>query len=192
MMKLQRPDPPDILLQNWEDWGLRYEKKRLQDPQYEFKWRRKVYLLLLDCLTEMTKKHCSFCDSTPLISQIRATIEHFRPKEAHPRLVYQWENLFACCDICQNAKWKMFDEALLKPDEIEYEFRRYFFFEEATGKLIPNPGASSEDQNRAETTIRLYKLNEFARPEARLWALEIARHCPTLPVEKHPYRFMFL
>jgi uncharacterized protein (TIGR02646 family) len=192
MMKLQRPAPPEILAQNWEAWGIEYEQKRRQNPKYEFKWRKKVYLLLIDLLLRMTKDHCSFCDSSPMRSQIRETIEHFHPKKDRPRLVYQWENLFACCDRCQNAKQDRFEEALLKPDEIEYEFKRYFFFEEVTGKLIPNSDASSEDQNRAATTIRLYKLNEFGRPEARLWVLELARLCPTLPIDKHPYRFMFL
>ncbi len=193
-MKLQRPDPPDILAQNWEAWGLKYEQKKLQNPQHEFKWRKKIYSLLIDLLLEMTRKHCSFCDSSPMRSQIRETIEHFRPKKDRPRLVYQWENLFACCDRCQNAKGDKFDEPLLKPDEMEYEFKRYFFFEETTGKLLPNLGASAEDQNRAAVTIQLYKLNDFGRPDARLTVLEMsaAIQYSSLTLDDFSYRFMFL
>ena len=191
-MKLLRSDAPNWLTQSWEQWGLEYEQKKRVDPMARRHEGKQIRHHLITPLAEMTKKHCSFCDSTPLVSQIRATIEHFRPKESFPRLAYQWENLFACCDICQSAKGKRFNDALLKPDEIEYEFNRYFFFEETTGKLIPNPGATTEDENRASMTIQIYKLNEFNRPEARLWALELARQSTTLTVDKLPYRFMFL
>ncbi len=193
-MKLQRPEPPDILMQNWEAWGLKYEQKKLQNSKHEFQWRRNVYPQLVDLLLAMTKKHCSFCDSSPMRSQIRETIEHFRPKEASPRLVYQWENLFACCDKCQNAKGKRFDEALLKPDEIEYEFNRYFFFDAQTGELGPQPQASPEDQKRAAVTIQLYRLNDFGRPDARLTVLEMssAIQYSNLTIDDFSYRFMFL
>jgi uncharacterized protein (TIGR02646 family) len=196
MMKIDRPAPPMWLAQNWELWGQEFEQKRQETPGHDPMRRRyqgrEVRHHLIELLLEITKKHCSFCDSFPLVSQIREMIEHFRPKSVYPRLAYQWENLFACCGRCQDAKGDRFNESLLKPDDIEYEFRRYFFFDKITGKIIPNPGAVSEDQTRAEVTIRLYKLNDFNRPEARLWALEIARQCPTLPLDKHSYRFMFL
>ena len=193
-MKLQRPAPPDKLRQNWEAWGIEYEQKKSDNPKHDFQWRKPMYSHLIDLLLEMTRKHCSFCDSSPMRSQIRETIEHFRPKESYPRLVYQWENLFACCDKCQNAKGKLFDEALLKPDELEYEFKRYFFFDEATGKLLPNPGASAEEQNRAAVTIQLYKLNEFGRPDARLTVLEMsaALQSSKLTIDDFSYRYMFL
>ncbi len=193
-MKLQRPEPPAVLIQNWEDWGLEYEQKRLQNPKHEFQWRKKVYSPLIELLLVMTKKHCSFCDSCPMRSQIRETIEHFRPKESYPCLVYQWENLFACCDRCQSAKGKRFDEALLKPDEIEYEFNRYFFFDALTGELKPNYQATPEDQYRATITIQLYKLNEFGRPDARLTVLEMSAALlnSSLTVDDFSYRFMFL
>lgn len=216
MMKLLRSDSPDILIQNWavsasrnkkqsqmvyppnilnwEAWGLDYEQKKLQNPKYEFQWRKKVYSDLIELLLIMTKKHCSFCDSSPMRSQIRETIEHFRPKSLFPRLAYQWENLFACCGRCQDAKGDKFDELLLKPDEIEYEFTRYFFFDAQTGELMPQPQATPEDQNRAVVTIQLYKLNEFGRPDARLTVLEMsaALQYSSLTVDDFSYRFMFL
>lgn len=194
MMKLQRPAPPDILVQNWEAWGLEYEQKKVKNSKLEFKWRKRVYSSLIESLLAMTRKHCSFCDSSPMRSQIRETIEHFRPKESYPQLVYQWENLFACCDKCQNAKGKKFDEELLKPDEIEYEFNRYFFFDAQTGELNPQHQATAEDQHRAQVTIQLYKLNEFGRPDARLTVLEMsaALQSSKLTIDDFSYRFMFL
>lgn len=193
-MKLQRPAPPDTLVQNWEAWGLEYEQKKVKNSKLEFKWRRRVYSSLIESLLVMTRKHCSFCDSSPMRSQIRETIEHFRPKESYPRLVYQWDNLFACCDKCQNAKGKKFDESLLKPDEIEYEFYRYFFFDAQTGELKPHHQATLEDQHRANVTIELYKLNEFGRPDARLTVLEMsaALQNSSLTIDDFSYRFMFL
>ena len=64
------------------------------------------------------------------------------------------------------------DFALLKPDEADYEFSRYFMCDYASGRIEVNPGASSPDQKRANETLRLYRLNEDKLPLARRHELE--------------------
>jgi hypothetical protein len=43
-----------------------------------------------------------------------------------------------------------FDENLLKPDDEDYDFDKYFDIRWDTGELIPNSDASYADQTRAK------------------------------------------
>ena len=170
MIKLERPQCPLWLADIWEKKSRRW-KAKLDNPQKSNNWDwykhegQKINIQLLPLLRKMTDDHCSFCDSFPM-KRIGKTVEHFKPKSAYPLESYKWENLFLCCSNCQE-KNDEFDELLLKPDEIDYEFNRYFDYDYETGFLNPNKWSSLEDQRRAEATIRIYKLNDFDRPEDR-------------------------
>lgn len=191
MMKITRPDAPDWLAKNWENWGQQWANK-LADPtkSRKFEWaifeKTPVNQRVLPHLRSMTGGHCAFCDGYP-ISATGETVEHFRPKSAFPLLAYQWENLFYACHYCQQ-KFNEFHELLLKPDELDYEFDPFFIVNFIDGSLEPNPTASPENQFRAAKTIQLYRLNEFDRPATRLWVFDNFK--PFQPDER-PYRFLF-
>jgi uncharacterized protein (TIGR02646 family) len=145
MMKSERPPAPQWLADNYERWGRQYQAKRDDpDKKNEFRWavyqKQKVNARLLPVLREMTKRHCSFCDC----HLRRETIEHFRPAAKYPLESYLWSNLFICCFDCQ-AKYDEFDDKLLKPDDDDYEFKRYFFYDYTTGEIKPNKRASLAD-----------------------------------------------
>ncbi len=141
MMKLIRSNAPQWLSDNWERWSKSYRSK-LEDNNRDnnFVWatheREKVNHKLLPLLRTMTKDHCSFCDGFPMQSRIGDTIEHFKPKTKFPLESYKWENLFLCCSNCQK-KNEDFDEKLLKPDDVKYEFSKYFDYNYQTGELKP-------------------------------------------------------
>ena len=119
------------------------------------------------------------------------TIEHFRPKSgphARPDLRLKWDNLFACCSGCQNAKRDQWDEALLKPDEPDYSFSRYFSCEFTTGKLVPKRRLPETDRIRAEITIRLYDLNRCA-PRRLDMFLNQPWYGTNVPPSKKPFRY---
>jgi uncharacterized protein (TIGR02646 family) len=123
---------------------------------------------------------CAFCDGLMKITS-KATIEHFRPKNSFPALKAEWSNLFPCCDECQSAKGQKFDQLLLKPDELSYRFLRFFVCNFLNGEIKPAKDASSEDQARADLTIKIYGLNTRARCNARLrerknWLNDHLRH----------------
>lgn len=208
MMKLHRPDAPDWLMKKWETWGEDYHQKKSALPNHSFRWRTyqkmPVNQHLVPILREMTKDHCAFCDLLPVVPY---TIEHFRPKSdsRYYLLAYQWENLFICCGYCQQAKSELFDELLLKPDELTYEYNQYFLCDPVTGLLEPNPKATEADQARATVTINLYKLNDFGRPthrkrEIKKYALKERENSnilgdtdnPNLTMDDFSFRFMFL
>lgn len=184
MNKIVRTPAPGWLKEKWEEWAKKYsEGKKFNWPQ-----REKRYPELVERLSKMTKKHCSFCDAYPMIWKIPHTIEHFRPKTKFPLLAYQWDNLFLCCGICQK-KGDEFDDRLLKPDDDSYHFDKYFIINWDTGKLTPNPEKSVSDQKRAEKTIKFYRLNKYGRPDARLEELESYKKTKEPDIDKFSYRF---
>lgn len=69
--------------------------------------------------------------------------------------------------MCQAEKRERFDELLLKPDEVDYSFGRYFVANYRTGDIEPLPSASVHEQERAVETIRMYGLNSPERRKAR-------------------------
>lgn len=174
MMRLYRPNAPQFLVENWEEWGKEYADKRAANPAFTFQWRqieqKKVNLILEELLSEtMTQYHCSYCDGGRILGAAsRATIDHFRPKSQFPSLVYEWGNLFVCCDGCQQVKLEQFEEVLLKPDAEDFSTIKYFLCNYETGEIEINPTASLQDQARAKATIRLFGLNTIRRCKMRL------------------------
>jgi len=195
MMKQDRPPAPDVLRRHYKEWGKAFAKKRKEYPGFRFQWKsyqgKRVNERLKPELIQMTANHCSFCDSYPLGTSADQTIEHFRPKSKYPLLVYVWHNLFLSCNICQKAKGEKFDKKLLKPDQPDYEFERYFMLNYKTGQIEVNPSASVSDQERAEITIEMYGLNRNGRPHSRLreYGMYGKLSREDFPLDDFSYRF---
>ncbi|MCU0424153.1 MAG: TIGR02646 family protein [Candidatus Kapabacteria bacterium] len=174
MKRLYRPEAPKFLVENAEQWGKEFAAKRAANPNGEFQWKQvdkqKVNVVLREVLLEkMTQYHCSYCDGGYILGAAAdETIDHFRPKFSFPNLVYQWENLFVCCNVCQKHKLEKFDELLLKPDAEDFSTLRYFILNYESGAIDINPAASEADKSRAEATIRLLGLNTIRRQKMRL------------------------
>ena len=192
-MKLVRPLCPPWLADIWEAKSRQWEAK-LDNPNKSNDWSwyehegEKINKRLLQPLRDMTADHCAFCDGFPM-KRIGKTVEHFKPKSTYPLEAYKWENLFLCCRNCQE-KNDEFDEQLLKPDEFDYEFNRFFDYDFNTGFLNPNKWSSAADQQRAEITIRIYRLNEFEHPEDRLMTFRQYYDSNNPVIDEFSYRFI--
>lgn len=173
MKPQQRLAEPAVLRdhgQDWTDkWLARRKKAKANNRSIEPGWpvipkrsahydpqRPNLNHHLLGPLSEMTQGHCAFCDCNwRLTRQSDETIEHFRPKswDAFAHLVYTWVNLYFACSRCQGAKLERWDEnkIALAPDD-DYQFDHHFVAN-ANGTLTPLTDA-------ADTTVRLYKLND--------------------------------
>ncbi|NQZ12170.1 MAG: hypothetical protein HRT35_33885 [Algicola sp.] len=170
MDKITRSAEPAWLAEKWQEWGEDLQAKYAEAGKASgFIWHQynnQGYKTLVEALSAMTVRHCSFCDAFPMGSSIPNTIEHFKPKSIYPLFAYKWDNLFLCCGICQR-KGDKFDEMLLKPDSDSYSFDDYFDIHWDTGELIPNRDASHEAQASALLTIELYQLNKNGKPSDR-------------------------
>jgi uncharacterized protein (TIGR02646 family) len=120
---------------------------------------------------------CAYCNAWPLKP---TTIDHFRAKAHRRDLAFAWTNLFLACGDCQKRgdrpaphepEWAL----LIAPDELDYQFERYFDYVERDGTLAPRADAPQADRERAEATIRLFRLNEFGLPRLRATAMRRLR-----------------
>jgi uncharacterized protein (TIGR02646 family) len=165
MMPQKRLPPPQKFAENAPAWT---EKLR-QSTAQQFTWYevdgQRADEIAKPVLSQMTEGHCSYCDVYH-IDEAGPSVDHFRPKSAFKALAYDWSNLFVACVVCQK-RGNRFDEQLLKPDQDEYSFEKYFIYDVDTGKIAPNPAASVPDQKRAETTIDLFGLNRHGKPGRR-------------------------
>ncbi len=145
---------------------------------------------LLYELAGMTRHHCSYCDENLLGKQYM--IDHFRPKIKFPLQTFEWENLFLCCPKCDIAKGIKFHEDLLKPDQKDYEFDKYFMIDFSNGNLLPNSEANKKNQECARITIDTFRLNSYDRPGARLEELrryrDIGKYDDSA-IDYYSYRF---
>jgi HNH endonuclease len=143
----------------------------------------------------MTQERCSYCDGDLRFGTVQEDIDHFRPK-SRPEfygLVCAWENLFLVCAPCNKAKGDRWNELLLKPDDLEYRFARYFSYSFEKDELEPNPVASAGDGERARVTIELLGLNGAKHRASRRRVREkILRGLSAEAREDLSYRFIAL
>jgi uncharacterized protein (TIGR02646 family) len=212
MMPTKRCPAPAWLLEKdektglarWEQHGLDWETAYKNNPKTAFTWRvgESRNNEIRDLLLKMTNFHCAYCDNYPMARRnIKPTIDHFYPKIPYFHKAYDWNNLFIACHYCQERN-NNFDEKLLKPDDKEYVFEHYFVFDFTDFEIKPNPKKSKENQERAQITIDLFRLNGKPKDEninkninenVSLERQRIyIRHKTDNEFDDLPYRFMFL
>ncbi len=170
-------------------WADDYVKSRANNPKFKFSWRDNVcYQAIRSALTQMTQERCAFCDG-PIGSESRETVEHFKPKRRFPQLAYAWDNLFPCCDKCQSFKLDQFDEAILKPDALDYIFHHYFTVNYHTGDIEPSPHVNENAQHRAKITLEIYGLNASKRKTMRLREWRNYTNEPNPHIDDFNYRY---
>ncbi len=194
MRRFIRLDTPQYLAKNWETWGKRYAQNKTQNSSHVFQWvthqGQRLNQKILPSLTAQTQSHCSYCDGYPMkISD--ENIDHFKPKGNHQfyHLAFQWENLYYCCAACQKSKWESFHDDLLRPDDDDFSFQRYFIFNYSTGEIQANPAASENEIIRAKITIEILGLNHIGQCISRRHSVE--RFQPDSNLEDFAYRFLF-
>jgi uncharacterized protein (TIGR02646 family) len=182
MMPCTRGPEPEALARHGAQISRDYAERRRASQQFRFQWPRRdgqsVFEIVRDALSAMTLGHCSYCDGHPIGATSTETVDHFRPKsrpEFH-ELVCAWSNLFLTCSACNHAKREQWDEALLRPDDADFHFERYFEYRFDSGELQPAAAASVGDQHRARRTIEILHLNRDGACMNRKRAVRSIRH----------------
>jgi uncharacterized protein (TIGR02646 family) len=189
MRPCTRGPAPEVLTREGAAIGRNYAARRGEDRKHRFQWRPSLLQVVREALGLMTAEHCSYCDGYPIDGTGEETIDHFRPK-GRPEfyeLVCEWSNLFLACSACNNAKQDQWDEALLRPDDPDFRFERYFEYHDESGRLLPSAAASSDDQARALRTIEIFDLNRRGACSNRRRTVEWIRR---ISPEVDGYRFL--
>jgi len=194
MRPCTRGDEPELLARHGAELTRDYVMRRSSSSTARFEWRQREGRSLLEvvrgALALMTDDHCSYCDGHPIDDTGEATVDHFRPKALFAKLAYAWTNLFLTCSACNHAKGERWDELLLRPDDSEFRFERYFECDFATGQLAPAPIASSEEQERARRTIEILRLNRAGTCVRRLQTLRWLRQVALEDDRELAYRYL--
>lgn len=201
MRKFIRENSPDFLRSKWKAWGKSYTNNRKKNPGFSFQWPthegHKINTLLEPLLAKQTEVHCSFCDNFPIRSK-EDSIDHFKPKSksAYYEIVCQWENLYYCCQNCQQYKRERYNQFLLRPDAENFSFETYFIYSYSSHKIDPNPTLSENEKRKANTTIEIFGLNDYGHIAARRISLERYEGKKILgeniEVNDFPYRFTII
>lgn len=114
------------------------------------------------CLLKNSQNFCSYCDCYQ-DNDGNLLIEHFKGRTKFPELEAEYSNLYAACFSCNNRKK---DENYptsepLRPDNEDYDFDKYFYFEPDKGEII----ALNEN---AEITLNFLNLNNSDIKKARI------------------------
>lgn len=204
MRKFIRTESPEVLTKidevkgktRWQVYGELYAQNRAKKPSFEFQWPqiegKKLNQHLLPKLMAMTDDHCSYCDGFPL-KRGDDTIDHFHPKtrsEFYSK-VCDWENLYLSCKHCQDSKGSQYEVELLRPDELDFHFNRYFIYDYIEHTISPNPLASMEEQYRAEKTIEIFDLKHKSLCISRRHAYQRYTGDSNPVLSDYNFRFMF-
>lgn len=124
------------------------------------------------------KRRCNYCEDS-----VADEVEHIKPKDIYPSMVFDWDNyLFACgnCNGPKNNSFAIFDandeviEVSRKPKDpvippqtgqdvfINPRFEdplAFLVLDLLTMNFIPKPGISDIEKKRAKYTIDILKLN---------------------------------
>lgn len=187
MQRFTRGACPKLLSKYGASVGEKYAARRAASPNARFRWPKRERQSLYDAARAGTyadtNGHCAYCDGFPLGAQGRDEVDHFRPTSQFPLLACEWTNLFLSCTACNGAKSDQWDERLLRPDEVEFSFGRFFLFRSDNGELEINPRASAVDQERADVTIRILDLNRDGLCILRMREMKATD-------DDRPYRFL--
>ncbi|MEO0041457.1 MAG: hypothetical protein RL329_905 [Bacteroidota bacterium] len=142
-----------------------------KSSKFTFERKKGLYPKMRNQLALITKDHCSFCDTYPVGDKSKETIEHYYPKSDYPLLAYDWNNLFYCCDRCQSEANKTAFTATLKPDDLDYQFSNYFYFDLQSGEIKVFEDLERTnliDFEKATNFLKRYGINHPKRNSARI------------------------
>lgn len=198
MRKLERPKSPDFLNEEIQtQLGERYQRNREINSGHQFNYwhtekvgESSLYLELKKELGYISDNHCFYCDNYPPLSD-DDTIDHFKPKSRPEfyHLVCAWNNLYLACGHCQKSKFTQYDDLLLRPDEIDYSFDKYFNYNFDNDEILINPQADDISKERAEITLRVFDFNHVGLKKLRYYFRKLFDKDPTIELTDLPFRF---
>jgi uncharacterized protein (TIGR02646 family) len=154
-----RPAEPEPLVQHRASWTTRWTDSLREGRKIGWATRAAVQALR-DPLLTFSRGKCAFCEGILHLTS-HDEIEHYHAKTVHPDLVFDWQNLFPACSLCNRSKGDLDHQGrLLKPDAENTEL--LLWLHPDTGKLQPHPTLDEAQAQRVSETINAYNLQRGA------------------------------
>lgn len=112
MIKLNKKNEPQVLVDNKEKWTreyLEYCNKGVKPP-IALKFKYKIPEIK-NILIQETNEKCAYCESR-IRHVYPGDVEHIVPKNTNPELIFDWNNLTMACWQCNNNKLTYYDPLL--------------------------------------------------------------------------------
>lgn len=163
MIKINRTNTPKTLSKTNKEFKAAIADMSVKDAYDFYLKHKRTYRYN----TEETKRHfrkmnherCSFC--TRLIQDFddEMTVEHIRIKRDYPQLIFQWSNLLCACKTCNTKRSTRthYPEKYLDPTKID-DIEKYFCYQ-LDGMIVVNEDLNSEEKEKADYMIKMYRLN---------------------------------
>lgn len=162
------PAPAELaaIHQRYGRTWVRYYRYNVGKIPSDSRWRH-----FIDILKLRFYGLCGYCEEV-----CKGEVDHFRPKNASPELVYKWTNWILACHDCNHAKGRVWPSTgYVDPCARSRGARpeKFFDFDIVSGTIIPASGLTSRRHEKAVTTIENLRLNEFHHVRKRLFWLKM-------------------
>jgi uncharacterized protein (TIGR02646 family) len=170
MIKLNRPQEPQILIDNKALWDV-----ELKEALAHYGSISKVpqtivcrynHISIRTPLINSSHEKCAYCEGKPLECG-NIEIDHFKPKSRYPDATFEWENMVPSCHDCNNSKGThdTQKEPIINPYDTDPE--TVFYFDSI--QIIP---LSGNEFDKAQRTINIFGLNalRLLKPRAEVLA----------------------
>ncbi|MCW0935327.1 hypothetical protein OK409_01080 [Pantoea sp. RG18] len=144
MIRINRPDEPQILTQNKDAWTARLIEKieeykgyeNIPDDEKKLVLSPYRHVDIKSSLFLSSNKKCAFCECIPEEGGGYLQVEHFHPKSIYPHECFEWMNLLPCCNICNVNKGVLNTKVsfIINPYDADPEKHFYCNFL----KILPN------------------------------------------------------
>ena len=112
---------------------------------------------------------CGYCERQCGVSggndPRSATVDHFKPRYLYPELTYDWANwVFSCfqCNVVNKQdKWPLGGYVDPCAADIKERPERFFGYDAKTGEVVPKPGLTKSEYDKAYRTITDLGLNSI-------------------------------
>lgn len=165
MVQLVRQTEPDSLTRNRTSWTTRWTDSLRDGTKIDWATRTAKRALQTPLLA-FSRGKCAFCEGMLNLTSF-IEIEHYHAKTVRSELVFDWQNLFPACGVCNRSKNDLdHQDRLIKPDRDNPE--QLLWLNPGTGELQPHPNADAQQIQRVVETINAYNLQRGALCNARI------------------------
>lgn len=162
MIKIQKQDIPQILIDNQEIWTKQLtdainkygEYSKIPDSEKNHLISHYRHKDIQNALSISSHGKCAFCECKPGESS-NIEVEHFEPKSRYPDLTFKWDNLLPACRKCNEAKldFDTHTTPIINPSKENPE--ALLTYDNVRIAPLPNSG----EEQKAQDTIDVCNLN---------------------------------